>query len=154
MQGCYWDYVRFFVPEGATLLEADREPLPEGSLLSRHRYAPLGDAGPEEGPIEKHKRPFGLFFVLAPGDERDVEMAWELPEGILQQEAGTWRYELLIQKQSGVAPIALEVSVQLPPGSRVVSAAPGGSSILDSRVSFRTSLSTDERFELIFETGK
>lgn len=154
MQGCYWDYVRFFVPEGATLREADREPLPEGSLLSRYRYAALGDAGPEEGPAEKDKKAFGLFFVLAPGEERSVDMAWDLPEGILQKEAGTWRYRLLVQKQSGVPPIALEVSVLLPPGSRVVSASPGGSSILDSTVSFETSLGTDQRFEVIFETGK
>lgn len=154
MQGCYWDYVRFYVPKGAELLTTDREPLPDGSLLSRFRYAPLGDAGPEVGPVEKDKKAFGLFFVLPPGEERDVDLEWSLPSSNIQGEAGTWRYQLLVQKQSGAPPIPLQVRVLLPLGSQVLAASPGGATILEDEVIFSSSLSIDQHFEVMFEASE
>jgi hypothetical protein len=153
MQGCYWDYARFYVPKGAQLLETERESLPSGSLLSRFQYAPLGDAGPEEGPVEKDKKAFGLFFVLPPGDERDLELGWALPSSVIQRESATWQYQLLVQKQSGVPPIPLKVSVLLPPGSQVLVTSPGDAAISGNEVIFSSSLSVDQQFEVIFEAG-
>lgn len=153
MQGCYWDYVRFYVPEGAEFLTTGREPLPAESLLSRFQYAPLGDAGPEEGPVEKDKKPFGLFFVLPPGEERDVELEWILPPGAVQEESGAWRYHLLVQKQSGVPPIPLEVRVSLPPGSQVHATSPGNATISGNEVIFSSSLDVDQQFEVTFGAG-
>jgi len=74
MVGCYWDYVRFYVPQGAQLLNADRVPLPSGSLLYRYAFAPLGDAGPDSGQVERGRLPFGLFFVVPAGKARDVQL--------------------------------------------------------------------------------
>jgi hypothetical protein len=153
MHGCYWDYVRLYVPRGSALLETDREPLPAGSLLSRFRYAPLGDAGPEEGPVEKDKKALGLFFVVAPGEERLVEIAWELPASIVRQEDGTWRYQLLVQKQSGVPPIPLEISVVLPPDAHVVAMSPDGATTLGTVVTLASALGMDQHFELVFEAS-
>ena len=79
MEGCYWDYVRFYVPQESRIVSAEREPLPSGSLLSRNRFAPLEDGGPIVEPAESDKSAFGFFFDLAPGQEHEVHLAWQLP---------------------------------------------------------------------------
>lgn len=148
--GCYWDYVRFYVPEGSQLLEAERAPLPPGSLLARHGFVPLGDAGPDNGPAEKGKSAFGLFFVVPPGEARDVQLGWQLPMGIVTHDQDGLHYRLTVQKQSGTPAVPLTVVVQLPPGAQVVEAIPEPAGIQDGAVSFDLSLATDQQIEIAF----
>lgn len=153
MQGCYWDYVRVYVPKGAQLLTTEREPLPPGSLLSRYRFAPRGDAGPEVEPTEGGKAVFGLFFDLAPGEERNVDLAWQLPADVVRPEAGSWRYQLRVQKQSGALAIPLQITVLLPSGAQIVSATPAPAQPGASAVTYELSLNEDRRIEVIFQDG-
>jgi hypothetical protein len=150
MHGCYWDYVRFYVPEGSQLLTSEREPLPAGSLLGRHRFAPMGDAGPSIGQAEKGKTVFGLFFVLGPGDEREVRLAWKLPVGVAREDADVWRYQLLVQKQSGTPPIPLRVTVSLPHGAQRLASSPEPSVVHAEAVTFDLSLGVDQQIEVVF----
>jgi hypothetical protein len=154
MHGCYWDYVRFFAPEGARPLTLEREPLPSGSLLNRYRFAPLGDAGPDAATAERGKVAFGLFFVLPPGEQRDVGLAWQLPADVIQNEAKGLRYQLLVQKQSGAPAIPLRVTVALPPGSRIVETIPVPTSVQANIVIFDLSLATDQYIEVAFQEGE
>jgi hypothetical protein len=153
MHGCYWDYVRFYVPEGAILLTSEHESVPPGSLLSRYRFAPLGVAGPTIEPVEHGKVPFGLFFVLEPGEQRDVHLAWELPYGTIQREGDSWRYRLLIQKQAGTPAIPLRVTVGLSSGVQLVATEPDPSSIQGNELTFELPLATDQQVELTFREG-
>lgn len=150
MHGCYWDYVRFYVPEGSRLLTSERESLPPGSLLDRYRFASPGDAGPSIGPVERGKVPFGLFLVLAPGEQRDVHLAWQLPQGIIQKEGDTWRYRLLVQKQAGAPAIPLRVTVGLPSGVQLTAAQPEPFSVQGDVLTFELSLETDQHVEIMF----
>jgi hypothetical protein len=153
MHGCYWDYVRLYAAEGARLLTSEREPLPPGSLLSRHRFAPLEDAGPDVGPVEKGKSVFGLFFVLGPGEQRDVRLTWRLPPGTVRVGADGIEYELLIQKQSGTAGIPLRVEIELPPGAGLLAATPDPASVEAGVVGFDLSLTRDQRIEVVYQDG-
>jgi hypothetical protein len=150
MQGCFWNYVRLYVPEGSRLETLEREPVPPGSLLSRYRFAPLGDAGPDVGPVENGKLTYGLFFVLAPGEQREVRLAWQLPPGTVEEEAGRWRYQLLVQKQAGTPAIPLRVIVTIPSGFRLLASKPEPSDVAGDVVSFALSLATDQQVEILF----
>jgi len=154
MHGCYWDYVRFFAPQGSRPLTLERAPLPSGSLLNRYRFAPLGDGGPHVATVERSKVAFGLFFVLPPGEKRDVGLAWQLPAGVVQDEAGAWRYQLHVQKQSGSQSIPLRVVVSLPPGSRLVEAMPAPTAFQIEQVIFDLSLATDQQIQVAFQEGQ
>jgi hypothetical protein len=151
MHGCYWDYVRFYVPEGTRLLTEEREPLPPGSLLSRYAFAPPGDAGPDLEPLDKDRAAYGLFFVLEPEEEREVRLAWQLAPYTIRKEADGWRYQLLVQKQSGTPPIPLQVSVSLPPGSQRVMAEPETYVVQDDVLTFQLSLAADQHVEVVFQ---
>ncbi len=74
--GCYWDYVRLYVPKGSRLLSL------EGS-----QFAP--DVGEEAG-----KTFFGAYFVLPPGEEHRVIFHYAPPEDALGK-------PILFQKQPG-----------------------------------------------------
>ena len=153
MEGCYWDYVRFYVPQGSRLDEAERETLPAGSLLSRNHFAPLEDAGPKVEPEEGDKSAFGLFFDLAPGQEREVRLAWQLPAETVQSTDGKWRYRLLVQKQSGSLAIPLRVEITLPPGSRIVATSPEPVSVQKNVLIFELQLDEDQIIEVLFQDG-
>ncbi len=153
MHGCFWNYVRVYTREEAQLESAEREPVPTGSLLSRFRFASLGDAGPDAGPVEKGKIPYGLFFVLPPGEEREVRLAWRLAPGIVVREGEIWRYHLLAQKQSGTGAIPLRVMLTLPPGARIVSASPDPAEVTGDVVAFALSLATDREIDISFTPG-
>jgi hypothetical protein len=154
MHGCFWNYVRLYTKEGAQLKVAQREPVPSGSLLSRYRFAPLGDAGPDVGPMDKGKIPYGLFFVLAPGEQREVRMDWQLAPGTVEDEADRARYRLLVQKQSGTPAIPLRVVVTLPPGARLLSSSPEPDDAAGNLLSFSLSLETDQQIDLSFAPGE
>jgi hypothetical protein len=151
MHGCYWNYVRFYVPEGAVLLSQEREPLPAGSLLSRYRFAPPGDAGPDVGPIEKGKSSYGLFFVLGPGLQREVRMAWQLPDRVVRPDLEGWRYQLTVQKQSGTPAIPLRVTVSLPADAHLVTALPSPTDVQGNVIIFDLSLGIDQSIDLVFQ---
>ncbi|MFN2184610.1 MAG: DUF4012 domain-containing protein [Anaerolineae bacterium] len=153
MHGCFWNYVRFYTKEGAQLGAAQQEPVPPGSLLSRYRFAPVGDAGPDIGPVEKGKIPYGLFFVLAPGEEREVRMAWRLTPGTVEQEADRARYRLLVQKQAGTPATPLRVTVTLPPGAQLLSSSPEPAEVAGNLLSFFLLLETDQQIDLSFAPG-
>jgi hypothetical protein len=150
MQGCFWNYVRFYLPEGIELGPTEQEPLPAGSLLDRYRFAPLGDAGPDTGPVENGKVAHGLFFALAPGEQRDVRLAWQLAPGAIEKKEDQVRYRLLIQKQSGTPAIPLRLTVTVPAGARVLSSTPEPAETAGDELRYSLSLATDQQIEISF----
>jgi len=150
MQGCFWNYVRFYVPEETRLEDVEQEPVPPGSLLHRYGFAPLGDAGPNVGPVENGKGTYGLFFVLAPGEQREVRLAWQLPPGTVEEEEDRMRYRLLVQKQSGTPGIPLTVIVTMPSGARILSSMPEPAEVAGDVLSFSLSLAMDQLVDISF----
>ncbi len=91
MVGCYWDYLRLYLPADVTDLRSD--------------------AGiPVDRTYEGDKVALGLFFLVPPGESRQVRFQYALPEG-LGQRAAAGDYALLLQKQPGVVDVPWQVTI-------------------------------------------
>ncbi|MDH7487794.1 MAG: DUF4012 domain-containing protein [Anaerolineae bacterium] len=111
MDRCYFDYVRVYVPAGSELRQAGGfEPGTVESL-----------------PGERGTQVFAGFFVLAPGEEREITLSYDLPP---QVTAGRV-YRLRVQKQPGTLALPLRVQVS---GM--------------AEAGYETTLATDREFEL------
>jgi len=150
MNRCYWDYLRLYVPEGAELIEATRNPLPSGSLYRRLSGAGAGSGEPDIGPTEKGKDVFGTFFVVPPKESKELRFAYELPSGILESRGDAYRYSLLIQKQAGTKALPVQVTVELPTGTELLAGEPEPSTVEGNILQYHLSLATDRRIELVF----
>jgi len=95
--GCYWDYVRVYVPRGATL-----------------RQGSGGDA-PVLSEDDGAWTVFSTYLVLEPGERRTIAFDYLLPDGVIQ--AGG--YTLCVRKQAGTD--ALPLSVRVASGTPIVS---------------------------------
>lgn len=95
--GCYWDYVRVYVPPGSTILSlqgADSAVVVES---------------------ESGKTVFGFLLVVAPGQAREIQLEYQLPPlNMLVPGVASVPYRLLVQKQPGAKPYPLVVTVSNP----------------------------------------
>jgi hypothetical protein len=147
---CYWDYLRVYAPGGSKLRDATAHPVAADWLISAE--AQSGEA--EILPQEKGKAVFASFFVLPRGQETQTHLVYQLPPATLERVEEGWRYRLLVQKQSGTKAVPLQVTLTLPPGANVVSAEPAARYPEPSKVVFRTTLATDQTFEVIFNASE
>ena len=112
MDRCYFDYVRVYVPVGSELRQASGfEP---GSV--------------ESLPGERDTQVFAGFFVLAPGEEREITLRYDLPSQVVAGEV----YRLRVYKQPGTLALPLRVQVS---GM--------------TEASYETTLATDREFEVL-----
>jgi hypothetical protein len=165
MEGCYWDYLRLYVPEGSQITWATEVPLPQGSLFSlalsrrpgRSEGTAKGRAGevasedsrPTVEPSEGGKAVFSQFFVVAPGQRQEISFQYDLLFGTFQEESDG-RYQLLIQKQPGTLAVPVHLTVTIPAQARLIAAQPQPTRVQANVVEFKTILSTDRRFELVW----
>jgi hypothetical protein len=150
MEGCYWDYLRVYVPEGSELVQGPQVTLPDGSLRARQGETEGALLGTEVGPAEAGKGVYGVFFVVAPGERREMVFEYQQPSSVVMAGEQSGTYRLLVQKQPGTLAVPLRVEVELPPGSSVVSTAPEASSLANGDVVFETDLRQDREFEVAF----
>lgn len=150
MNGCYWDYLRACVPSGSSLTWASEIPLPEGSLPRRLGGAGPGDGSPIIGPAERGKEVFSHFFVVAPGEEIEVNFTYDLPLflGLKPQAFSEGRYLLLVQKQPGTSNVPFRLTVRLPPGRKVSKAKPPPTWVKGDSLGYETNLAGDLSFEV------
>ena len=91
MNRCYWDYVRVHVPGGSELKEAvGFDPGSTESLAG-----------------ERGTQVFTGFFVLAPGEAREIVLRYDLPPTVVADGI----YHLRVQKQPGTGAIPLRVNM-------------------------------------------
>jgi hypothetical protein len=107
MRGCYWDYVRVYVPLGSRLLAIQG-----------------GDAAAQVS-AEAGKTVFSTLLVVAPGQTRELVLQYELPsslqtlpgsdqDGTLAATSAGASYSLLVQKEAGTVAVPYRVSVSEP----------------------------------------
>jgi hypothetical protein len=149
MDGCYWNYLRIYVPEGSELAQGPKLALPEGSLRAREGETGGAPLDTEGGATQSAKTVYGVFFVVAPGESREVTFEYRLPSPVLGgEDPGTYR--LLMQKQPGTLAVPLRVEVKLPSGSPVISTSPEASLVTAGSVVFESDLREDREFEVTF----
>ncbi|MCB0073972.1 MAG: hypothetical protein KDE20_21040, partial [Caldilineaceae bacterium] len=88
---CYFDYVRLYAPRGSVLVKATG--LEADSIASQ--------------PGENGTEVFAGYFVLQPGDEHVVSFEYRLPETLTPED-----YALVMQRQSGAAPLPVSIQVE------------------------------------------
>jgi hypothetical protein len=119
MEGCYWNYLRVYVPESSHLRTASPHPTPAAYLLRGEAAA--GEA--EVLPDELGKAVFGQFFVVERGRALITRFEYDLPRVAWLSE-GQWHYTLLIQKQPGTDRTPVSLTIVLPPGTQLLAATP------------------------------
>ena len=123
-QGCYWDYVRIYVPAGAELLSGS------------------GGDEPISTTLELSRTCFATYLVLKPGEERELRLEYRLPSAVLQE--GTYR--LYVQKQAGTEALPLRVNLSAPQGFVVEEGSLTPPARHAGGVTFETDLLVDRQF--------
>ncbi len=142
---CYYDYLRVYVPYGALLRSASHHPTPGAYLVTGE-----GVSGEVEVFEEYDKTVFGQFFVVEYGQTLTTHFYYDLPV-VVRDADGQRRYTLLLQKQSGTGDLPFYVSLELPSGARVVSAAPVPARVVHEKLDFEVVLDQDVWLEVVFE---
>ena len=127
-EGCYWDYVRVYVPLGARLRSSSGgdEPVVAFSELDRTVFA--------------------THLVLRPRERRELIFEYLLPPDVLGEDG----YELYVQKQAGTDAIPLEVVIARSDGLEVEAGIERPDERDPSRLVYQTDLLLDRRFSVRF----
>lgn len=120
-QGCYWDYVRIYLPLGSEIQSA------------------TGGDEPVDVFSELGRTVFATSLIVRPGERRELEFAYLLPRGTLRD--GT--YELYVQKQAGTKAIPLHLAVSATKGLTPQSHNPVPRAVSYNRVTYATDLLVD-----------
>jgi hypothetical protein len=145
MEGCYWNYLRVYAPEGSRLWVASPHPVPADYLL-RGR----GTAGQAEVlPDELGKAVFAQFFVVEYGQGLTTHFEYDLPP-VARPSEGRWRYQLLIQKQPGTEGTPVSLAVVLPPGAELLTAKPFPHAVDGETLTFELQLDADIDVEIVY----
>jgi hypothetical protein len=146
MHRCYYDYLRAYVPAGSVLRAATSHPTPG-------RYLLRGEPDPGQAVTlddDAGKTVFGQFFVVEYGQTLETRLVYDLPPVTWMSE-GQRHYALLIQKQPGTDGVPILLTVALPPGARLASAAPSPSRIDGETLTFELELAIDVVVEIAYE---
>ena len=113
---CYFDYVRVYAPAGSELRESSGFQPGSVETMSGERGTQL----------------FAGFFVIAPGEEREIKLSYDLPSAVVADGV----YRLRVQKQPGTGALPLRVQVSGAAQAR-----------------YKTTLATDQEFEVPLGAG-
>jgi hypothetical protein len=146
---CYGDFLRLYLPGGTEMLRAPWFPLPESYHFVDDPTA--SQIGPL--PEDRGKQVFGGLMVVLPGEPAWAQFAYLLsPDEILAlQPDGAIAYNLLIQKQPGVPPYPISITVDLPPGATVTSVTPEPTYQGADQLYFETQLRTNLHIGVMIE---
>jgi hypothetical protein len=120
-KGCYWDFVRVYVPAGSRLQGGTVPTIPAEQMWNRQPAGGTPAVEAEAGDGMAWSAP----LLLPPGEERTLSFTYALPGAVLRQEGEGWAYRLRVQKQPGTSGHPLRVTVVLPHGSTALSCSPG-----------------------------
>lgn len=144
--GCYWNYLRVYVPAGSNLLEASQHTIPNETMLVDRAW---------NEPASLIEEPGGLValanFLLVPRNETITsQYQYQLP--VVTQPAGTnQQYTLLLYKQAGLQSMAATVSVTIPAGTKFHGSIPAPTSQNGQTITFQTTLESNIQFIVQFQ---
>lgn len=101
----YGDYLRLLVPDGASLIEVAEEGTP---------------VGPDDTWSEHGKAVLARFFVLPLDAKKELAFTYTAPL-VVEMSEDSHEYLLYIQKQPGTRAIPLTITIDPPPGWKIVS---------------------------------
>lgn len=96
---------------------------------------------------------FAAYFVLAPGEHRQVTFSYRLPSPILSGEESSYAHYLLqVQKQPGTLAIPLQVHTELPPDAKALNTDPDPRKLNSEAVEYATKSQIHIRFEVVLQS--
>jgi hypothetical protein len=145
---CYWNYLRVYMKEGAKLLDATPQSVPDNWMILKQKNPGQVDILEEE--IDGVQA-FGALQVLLGGQSMTMDFEFALPADILKAESGSDQtiYHLKVQKQPGTSAAPITIRVQLPKKT-LIKTIPAGAVIQGSNILYQTNLRTDIEFEVVF----
>ncbi len=144
---CYWNYLRVYVPDGASLIQAKVNSVPPEWLLLPH--APTGNV--EVWPEASTLQSFGTLMVVPFASQQAIEFEYTLAPGSVTTDGDRTTYRLRLQKQPGTQAVPLALRVQLPAGSELVLATPRGQ-LVGTTWTLNVALQRDTDIMLIYRT--
>ena len=126
VEGCYWDYVRIYVPRGAELISSSGadEPISVYDELERTVLA--------------------AYFLVRPGERRTLQFEYLLPLYVLSES----EYTLYLQKQAGTRGVPIEIHVSDPSGHLQHRAGPEPDRSSETMLEYRLTLVYDHELSI------
>ena len=153
--GCYWNYVRVFLPPVAELVQAPITPLHEGSekLIWGHRDLHSEQVITHAGSGLQGLVEVGGYLVVEPRTVLTFPLVYALKANVIRSAGpGRYEYRLLLAKQPGIDSDRVSVRVQLPEGARVVASSPAFANASGSTVTWEHTLARDAELVVVFES--
>ena len=134
--GCYWNYMRVYMPQGTTLLSSTSMPLPEYSVSVE---IGKGVPGQETGTISSshNKTVFSGLMAVEAGDRKEIGLVYDLPPSVLRKDGDRIEYQVLVQKQPGLRQRDVSVAFTIPEGYQLASSSVSPFLADQTRVDFR-----------------
>lgn len=146
VQQCYWDYRRVLAPIGSALLDASRQPIGPGQLITGR----ITDGATDTG-TELDRASFNTLVIVPRGATLTSTLRYSLPDGIVTTDGRQRLYRLRVQKQSGAGHWPLTVRLSWPAGWRLIASDPPPSGATDQSAVYQRPLDQDQVFTLRFE---
>lgn len=144
---CYWNLVQVFLPHDSRIKKMDRAPLPPGSVAVEAGYMQAG-ADSISVSVEGDWLVVSALLAVPVGETRELALEYETPVAAKLIEGGLIEYRLTVPHQAGALTGKLDVEVRLPPGYRLVEAAPVPRPAPAGRVVFSLLASQDSEISL------
>jgi hypothetical protein len=126
LHGCYWDYLRIYVPLGARLDGGDKFPLPAGSIASLVSGFSAGSQSLDQK-FDDNGTYFSGLMTIESQTSKNVEFLYTLPSSVVTSQEGVFEYSLDVVVQSGTRGRPGTVEITVPDGYEVISYSPIGS---------------------------
>jgi hypothetical protein len=144
---CYFNYLRLFTPEQTVLTSSTKQEVGRNILISGLPWEGTAQASPEISGFNT----FGNFMVLPRAQSIANSFQYHLPATIVQSDSDQSIYRLQIQKQAGMNPEAVQISITLPPGTQLVEANLTPTKVVADQVIFQFDLTEDLLLEVVYQ---
>jgi hypothetical protein len=154
-EGCYWNYVRIYVPVGAQDISVPPIPLHGGSEALIWGYEPADSltiiSSPRGGLAGLAE--IGGYLPAEPQTSVTLPISYQLPASSVRSiGGGVHQYRLLVQKQPGTPVEPVSLIVKLPEGATLVNTFPQHSALAGGWVRVDVDLAGDITFTVDFRT--
>ena len=148
MEGCYWNYLRVYVPLDTELLSATPHAVSAQELLSGQPSR----AEVAMGPAERGHNVFATLLLLRPASVLETRFEYALPGSIVRSQGEKSEYVLTLQKQPGTRAVALRVRLLLPAGAEVQTSEPELTQVSGSVLEYTSTLEVDRTVRVTWST--
>ena len=148
--GCYWNYLRLYLPKGSIPIAWSNLTLPDGSLYAQ--LDPFHEKDTFTHYLESNKTVLGGLFVVPQGQQHSLMFSYELPPLISNDKNSNNVYSLVVQKQPGTQDRNLNVSIHYPLEWTLKSSNQLPTFSTEGKSKYNSSLDKDFELKIVFGT--